>query len=129
MSRLAIAIAATALLPFAASGEEKTLHSEYSASVSTYKPLQGFSHVVGERHFVGYYIVSSNGCAVTVINATAGDERLLETPRRQKFDLPAGGRTEIKADHGKALAVACNADGAAITVAALEPGVGPSASW
>jgi len=98
------------------------------ASVSTYKPIQGFSHTVGERHFVGFFVVAQDRCAVTVIDATVARGRDLEGPRRQKFELPAGGRAEIKADHGKALGIGCSAGATEITVVALEPNVPASAS-
>ncbi len=119
MTRLAIAAAAAVLLPLGASAGEKP-HAEYVASVSTYKPIQGFTHTVGSRHFVGYFVTAKDGCAVTVIDATVGDERLADTPRRQKINLVAGGRTEVKADHGKALGIGCGADADRIHVAVLE---------
>ncbi|MGB9164426.1 MAG: hypothetical protein WCC41_08265, partial [Rhodomicrobium sp.] len=75
MSRFAIAIAAAALafIPFAVSAKDVVPHSTYAASVATYKPIQGFSYVVGSRRFVGYFVIANNGCALTVINAPAGD--------------------------------------------------------
>ena len=103
-------------------------HSTYAASVATYKPIQGFSYVVGSRHFVGYFVIANNGCALTVINAPAGDDRLIEPPRRRKIVIPAGGRTEVQADHGRALGIGCTADADAIKVVVLEPGNGQSAS-
>ena len=30
-------------------------HDAYQASVSTYKPMAGFNHVVGPTRFVGYF--------------------------------------------------------------------------
>jgi len=129
MSRIAIAIAATALFPLAAPlAEENGRHAEYLASIATYKPLQGFSHTVGERHFVGFFVVAEGRCRVTVIDATAGDDPNFEAPRRRKFELRAGGSAEIKADHGKALGVGCTADANEITVIALEPSSSESAS-
>ncbi len=128
MSRFATAIAAAALFPLAALAQDATPHSVYAAGVVTYKPIQGFSHVVGSRHFVGYFVAAKDGCAVTVINATVGDDRLIETPRRQKIAIPAGNRIEVKADHGKALGIGCTADADAIKVVALEPRNGVSAS-
>ena len=127
MSRFAI-VAAAALFPFAACAQDATPHSAYTSAVATYKPIQGFSHVVGSRHFVGYFIMAKDGCAVTVIDATVGDDRLIETPRRQKIAIPAGGRTEVKADHGRALGIGCTTDADAIKVVALEPRNGKSAS-
>ena len=127
MSRIVIALAATALAPLAAVGSENMVHPEH-ASVSTYKPIQGFSHTVGERHFVGYFVVAQDRCAVTVIDATVARDRDLDGPRRQKFELPAGGRTEIKADHGKALGIGCSAGAGEITIVALEPNIPNSAS-
>jgi hypothetical protein len=121
MSRFAIAIAAAALVPFAVWAQDGVPHSAYTASVATYKPIQGFSHVVGSRHFVGYFVMANDGCAVTVINATAGDDRLIESPRRRNIAIPAGGRTEVQAGHGRALGIGCTADADAIKVVALEP--------
>jgi hypothetical protein len=128
MSRFAIAIAAAALIPFAVSAQDGVPHSAYTASVATYKSIQGFSHVVGSRHFVGYFVMANDGCAVTVINATAGDDRLIESPRRRKIAIPAGGRTEVQAGHGRALGIGCTADADAIKVVSLEPRSSQSAS-
>ncbi|MFY9875732.1 MAG: hypothetical protein WAL20_08830 [Rhodomicrobium sp.] len=127
MSRFAIAIAAAALafIPFAVSAKDGVPHSTYAASVATF---QSFSYVVGSRHFVGYFVIANNGCALTVINAPAGDDRLIEPPRRRKIVIPAGGRTEVQADHGGALGIGCTADADAIKVVVLEPGNGRSAS-
>jgi len=128
MKRLVIAIAAAAFIPLAASAQDATLHADSTASVATYKPIQGFSQIVGARHFVGYFVMAKDACAVTVINATVGDDRLLESPRRQKIAIPAGGRIEVESDHGKALGIGCTADADAITVVALEPRNRESAS-
>ena len=128
MSRFAIAIAAAALVPFAVWAQDGVPHSAYTASVATYKPIQGFSHVVGSRHFVGYFVMANNGCALTVVNATVGDDRLIESPRGRKIVIPAGGRTEVQADHGSALGIGCTADADAIKIVVLEPRNGQSAS-
>jgi hypothetical protein len=130
MSRFAIAIAAAALacIPFAVSAKDGIPHSTYAASVATYKPIQGFSYIVGSRHFVGYFVMANNECALTVFNVTVGDDRLIEVPRPRKIVIPAGGRTEVQADHGRALGVGCTADADAIKVVALEPRRGQSAS-
>ncbi len=127
MRRFAIIVAATALAPLAALGEDRTVHPEH-ATVSTYKPAQGFSHRIGERHFVGYFVPSQNRCAVTVVDATVDHGHGFDGPRRQKFELAAGGRSEIKADHGKALGIGCASDAKEITVVALEPNIPESAS-
>ena len=128
MSRLAIAIAAAAFISLAASAKDAIVHSVYTASVATYKPIQGFSHVVGSKHFVGYFVMAKDGCAVTVINTTVGDDRLIESPRSQKIAIPAGGRIEVQSDHGRALGIGCTADADAIKVVALEPRNSESAS-
>ena len=130
MSRFAIAIAAAALacIPFAVSAKDGIPHSTYAASVATYKPIQGFSYIVGSRHFVGYFVMANNECALTVFNVTVGDDRLIEFPQPRKIVIPAGGRTEVQADHGRALGVGCTADADAIKVVALEPRRGQSAS-
>ena len=128
MSRLAIAIAASAFISLGASAHDAILHSDYTASVATYKAIQGFSHVVGSRHFVGYFVMAKDGCAVTVINATAVDGRLTESPRRQTIAIPAGGRTEVQAGDGGALGIGCTEDADAIKVVAHEPRDRKSAS-
>jgi len=128
MSRFAIAAAALAFIPFAVSAKDGVPHSTYAASVATYKPIQGFSHVIGSRHFIGYFVMVNDGCALTVISATAGDDRLIDPPRRRKIAIPAGGRTEVQAGRGRALGIGCTADADAIKVVALEPQRGQSAS-
>jgi hypothetical protein len=127
MSRIAIAIAAAALLPLAATAGDQR-HNDLMASVSTYKPMQGFTHTIGGRHFVGYFVAVKETCAVTVVDASVGDDRLLDGTRRHKFILPAGDRAEVKAGHGKALGVGCAADANEISVVALEPTAVESAS-
>ncbi len=125
MSRIAIVFAATALFPLAALAEENNRHL---AAVAIYKPLQGFSHTIGARRFVGYFVVTEGRCAVTVIDATVGDDPNFDARRRRKFELRAGGSAEIKADHGKALGVGCTADAKEITIVALEPTSSETAS-
>ena len=127
MKRIIIAIAVTAIVPFAASGKEKGIHPEY-ASVAAYKPLQGFSHTIGGRHFVGFFVATQKRCAVTVVDATVGNDPSFDGPRNQKFELAAGARSEIKADHGKALGIGCSSEANEITVVALEPNIPESAN-
>ncbi len=123
MRRIAVIAAAAALIPFAAFGGEKPSHAAYLEAVSIYKPIQGFTHTVGGRHFVGYFLAANQACAVTVVDATVGDDRLLDGTRRHKFSIPAGDRTEIAAGRGKALGIGCDADATHISVVALEPAV------
>jgi hypothetical protein len=92
-------------------------HWAYLQSVSTYKPMAGFNHVVGPTRFVGYFLSAPDRCRVTVLTAAADDEVLVQPPRRIEFDLAAGGRNEIPAGDGSALAIACTADADAIKVA------------
>jgi hypothetical protein len=92
-------------------------HWAYLQSVSTYRPMAGFNHVVGPTRFVGYFLSGPDRCRVTVFTAAADDEALVQPPRRIEFDLAAGGRNEIPAGDGSALAIACTADADAIKVA------------
>ena len=117
--RLALVAAAAAFMPLASFAQDNS-HAGYVASVATYKPIQGFNHIVGSRQFVGYFVAAKDSCAVTVINAAADDDRLIETPQRQTITIAAGDRTEVKADHGKALGIACTADADAIKVVPLD---------
>ena len=121
MSRLAIAIAAAAFISSRCLGEgcnpSFKVHRFCVRHFS--KPIQGFSHVVGSKHFVGYFVMAKDGCAVTVINATVRD-RLIESPRSQKIAIPAGGHIEVQSDHGRALGIGCTADADAIKVVALK---------
>jgi hypothetical protein len=92
-------------------------HWAYLQSVSTYKPMAGFNHVIGPTRFVAYFLSGPDRCRVTVFTAAADDEALAPSPRRIEFDLAAGGRNEIPAGDGSALAIACTADADAIKVA------------
>jgi len=114
----------TALLAaiFLASQPESSLgaennHWNYLASVSTYKPLAGFNHVVGPTRFVGYFLASAGHCKVTVFQAAANDEALLTLPSRAEINIDAGGRSELDAGDGSALAIACTVDADAIKIA------------
>ena len=49
-------------------------HAEYLASVSTYRPMAGFNHVVGPNRFVGYFMQAPGVCQVTVFKAAADDK-------------------------------------------------------
>ena len=106
---------------FAADGA----HSRYLASVATYKPMAGFSHVVGATLFVGYFLPSPDACKVTVFEAAAYDESLATPPRRIDIVVRAGDRSEFDAGDGSALAIACTADADAIKIA---PQTRPSVS-
>jgi hypothetical protein len=118
--RFALVAAAAAFFPVGSSAQVNS-HAGYVASVAPYKPIQAFSHIVGSRHFVGYFVAVKDACAVTVITAAADDDRLIETPQRQTIEIPAADRTEVKADQGKALGTGCTADADAIKVVPLEP--------
>lgn len=121
MSRLSIAIAVAALFPLAAMAADVAPHTVYTGSVATYKAGQGFTQTVGSRHFVGFFLKNGDACAVTVVDAAVGDDRLREAPRRQKIDIAAGGRAEVASDNGKALGIGCTAEADAIKIDALEP--------
>ena len=118
--RFALVAAAAAFFPVASSAQDNS-HAGYVASVATYGSIQAFSHIVGSRHFVGYFVAVKDACAVTVINAAADDDRFIETPQRQTIEIPAADRTEVKADQGKALGIGFAADADAIKVVPLEP--------
>jgi hypothetical protein len=92
-------------------------HAAYLASVSTYKPMAGFNHVVGSTRFVGYFLQGPGLCRVTVFKAGADDEALVSPPERLKIDIAAAGRSELAAGDGSALAIACTADADAIKIA------------
>ncbi len=96
-------------------------HWAYLASVSTYKPMAGFNHVVGPTRFVGYFLSRPDRCRVTVFAAGADDEALITPPRRIDIDIEAGGRNELPAGDGSALAIACTAEAEAIKLAPQSP--------
>jgi hypothetical protein len=111
---LSAALIASQLAPVVAAENN---HRAYLASVSTYKPMAGFNHVVGPTRFVGYFLAAPDRCRVTVFTAAADDEALVTPPRRIEFDLAAGGRNELAAGDGSALAIACTADADLIKIA------------
>jgi hypothetical protein len=93
-------------------------HAAYLVTVSTYRPMAGFNHVVGPTRFVGYFLQARDFCRVTVFKAAPDDEALVSPPERVEIDLAAGGRSELAAGDGSALAIACTADADAIKIAA-----------
>jgi len=92
-------------------------HRALVASVATYKPLAGFNHVVGKARFVGFFLSAPGLCDVTVFEAVADDESLAAPPLRVEYKIAAGGREEIDAGDGAALAIACTIDADAIKIA------------
>jgi hypothetical protein len=97
--------------------EAENNHWAYLASVATYKPMAGFSNVVGPTRFVGYFLPAPARCLVTVFQAAANDEALVTPPHRAEIDIAAGGRSELDAGDGSALAIACTVDADAIKIA------------
>lgn len=121
MIRIAIgALAALVAMAGAVTASEAVSHADRLASVSTYKPMQGFNHIVGEKRFVGYFMPARETCSVTVMMAIADDERLATPPQRIQIEIPAAGRSEIAAGNGDALGIACTVDADAIKVAPLQ---------
>ena len=92
-------------------------HDAYLASVSTYKPMAGFNHVVGPTRFVGYFLLAQDACRVTVFKAAANDESLVSPPERIELYIVAADRRELAAGDGSSLAIACTADADAIKIA------------
>jgi hypothetical protein len=92
-------------------------HAAYLASVATYKPMAGFNHVVGPNRFVGYFLPAPDRCLVTVFQAAANGEALVRPPSRAEIDIAAGGRSELDAGDGSALAIACTVDADANKIA------------
>jgi hypothetical protein len=111
---LTYVVLAAQVLPSLAAGGS---HSAYLGTVATYKPMDGFNHVVGATRFVGYFLQSPDACQVTVFEAAANDEALATPPRRIEITVSAAGRSEFDAGDGSALAIACTADADAIKVA------------
>ena len=120
MTRIAIgAIIAFAVSSGAAVASDPASHVDYLHSVATYKPMQGFNHVVGSKRFVGYFMPTGNTCSVTVMLAIADDERLATPPQRIQIEIPGASRSDIAAGGGNALAIACTVDADAIKVAPM----------
>jgi len=96
-------------------------HSALFASVATYRSMAGFNHVVGKARFVGYFRSAPDRCDLTVFQAVADDESLATPPRRFEFTIAAGGRAELDAGDGAALAIACTIDADSIRIAPENP--------
>jgi len=92
-------------------------HNERSSAVSGYKPMAGFNHVVGDYRYVGYFLAGPDRCDVTVFQLLADDDQLGVPPVRMALQVAAGGRSEIDAGTGAALAIACTSDADAIKIA------------
>lgn len=100
-----------------ASTASATDHEALMRRVSSFKPLAGFSLVVGDARFVGYFTSGPERCDVTVFQAAADDEALRIAPRRMVLQIAAGGRNELDAGPDAALAIACTVDADAIKLA------------
>jgi hypothetical protein len=91
-------------------------HAAYLASVSTYRP--GRLQPRGRTDaLVDYFLQARDLCRVTVFKAVADDEALVSPPERVEIDAAAGGRSELAAGDGSALAIASTADANAIKIA------------
>ncbi len=110
-----LAVISTAASLSAPVGAEN--HPSPMKVVSTYKPMAGFNHVVGAERFVGYFLAGPDRCDVTVLQARADDDALSRAPRRMVLQIAAGGRSELDAGFGAALAIACTVDADAIRIA------------
>ena len=123
LKRLAVELAVTftCVIPISAFSQSafgaENDHWGYLASVATYKPMAGFNHVVGPTRFVGYFPPAPDRCLLTVFQAAANDEALAAAPRRAEIDIVAGGRSELDAGDGSALAITCTVDADAIKIA------------
>ena len=104
-----------------AQGAETTPHAARLAAVHSFKPIEGFNHVIGATRYVGYFTQRDGGCAVTVITAGAEDTALVVPPKRMELVIPAADRTEIEAEGGRALAIGCTVDADQIKLVTLEP--------
>ena len=96
-------------------------HAAYLASVSTYKQMVGFKHVVGPTRFIGYFLKGPDGCRVTVFTSAADDEAFVAPPKVVEINIVAAGRAELPAGDGSALAIACTADADLIKIAPQHP--------
>ena len=108
---------AAALMLALVSTASATDHASLMSQVSSYKPLAGFSLVVGDARFVGYFVSGPGRCDVTVFQAASDDETLKIAPRRMVLEIAAGGRNELDAGPDAALAIACTADADALKLA------------
>lgn len=94
-------------------------HASYLAQVATYRSAQGFSAVVGDKRFTGFFIAKPGACRVTLIVSRADDEQLRQAPQRLEFALGAANVIQISAGGGQALGVACTAEADTVKVASL----------
>ena len=114
MKTFVLAAASALALLSAASAED---HVALMHKVHSVKPLAGFTIVVGDARFVGYFVKGPDRCDVTVYQASADDEALTVKPRRMVLQIAAGGRNELDAGPDAALAIACTADADALKLA------------
>jgi hypothetical protein len=82
----------------------------------TVKPLQGVSFHVGTKHAVGYFVSDSSSCKLVL---TLADDANF-APTRVETAIAAGMSTSYQLAEGKSLEFACQADGQAMKINALE---------
>jgi hypothetical protein len=109
----------TAMVQMALAADTPALAADNKAPI--YKPMAAFNHVIGRTRFVGYFLQAPGLCRVTVFKAGADDETLVSGPERVKIEIAANGRGELFDKDGWALAIACAADAAAITISPQRP--------
>ncbi|MBV9637019.1 MAG: hypothetical protein JOZ40_20535 [Methylobacteriaceae bacterium] len=112
---LALAMSSLWAAPGTAGGRTLPL-----GSVATYKPMQGFNHVVDDTRFVGYFLTKDDACSVTVMIAVADDEELKTPPHRVQIEIPAANRSEIAVGNGDALGIACTVDADLLKIVPLK---------
>jgi hypothetical protein len=82
----------------------------------TMKPMQGVSFHGGSKHAVGYFLSDSSTCKLVL---TLADDANY-APIRFETAIAAGKSTSYQLAEGKSLEFACQADGQAMKINALE---------
>lgn len=119
IATFAVAASAGVTLATTASADGRRPHNPYVAQTFTYRPMEGFSRVVADKRFTGFFTAARGACSVSLILSQADDEALRTPIQRIRFELGATQVADIAANDREALGIACSVDADALEVAAL----------
>ena len=96
---------------------------DLNTPVTSLKPVQALSTVVGTQQVSGYFVADSGTCRTVLFMATAGDT--LARPTVLSFDIGAARTAAIELEGRQALAFGCSVDADRLDVATIDlPGLG-----
>lgn len=124
-ARLPLAILAAGSLSAAAVFALAPASATVSATEAAVRvPGQAFTHDLGSKHTVGYFLKQNDACALTMMVAERVDPDLVipTTGARMRVTVSAGAGALLETGEGAGLSVTCAADASTIAIKAVDSG-------